>query len=82
MTNRFSEGGEVDSVLRHDVSKIRLVVNGVIGRDVKMRQFAKGRVIVQDVGDKGRFRVGVVTSESQHSKVSSKGIPEKNMYNY
>ena len=67
MTNRFSEGRDVDSVLRHDASKIRLVVNGVIGRDVKMRQFVKGRVIVQYVRNERRFRVGVVTTESQHS---------------
>ena len=67
MTDRFSEGRDVDCVLGHDTSKIRPVVNSMIGRDVEMRQFVKGRVIVQDVGDERRFRVGVVATESQHS---------------
>ena len=67
MADWFSEGRDIDSVIRHDASEISLVVNGMISRDVEMRQFVKGRMIVQDVWDERRFRVGVVTTESQHS---------------
>ena len=66
MADWFSEGRDINSVIRHDASEICLLVNGMIGRDVEMRQFVKGRVIVQDVGDERRFRVSVVTTESQH----------------
>ena len=66
VTDRFSEGRDIDRVLRHDASEISLVVNCMIGRDVEMRQFAKGRMIVQQIGDERGFRVGVVASKSQH----------------
>ena len=77
MIDRFSEGRDVDGILRHDTSEIRPVVDGVVGRDVEMRQFVKGRMIVQDVGDERRFRVGVVATESQHGEVPSQSIPKE-----
>ena len=65
--NRFSKRRHVDCVLRHHLLKLFPVVDHVISRDVEMRQFVKGRMIVQVVWDKRSFRVGVVATESQHS---------------
>ena len=51
-----------------------------------MRQFVKGRMIVQHEGDKRRVREGMLTSEGQYSQVFPQGIPEsveyQNVSNY
>ena len=67
LADGFSEWRDVDRIFRHDTSEISRVVNGVISSDVEMRQFVKGRMIVQHEGNERGFRMGVVTVKSQHS---------------
>ena len=49
--NRFSKRGDVDCIIRHHLLKLLPVVDHVISSDVEMRQFVKGRMIVQHEWD-------------------------------